>query len=604
MASYGDYLPALRFQPTLAVSPDGRQVAYVNDAVGRGNAVVRPLAGGRPRQITTYADATVTTVAWSPDGESLLVEVTPAGGEAHRLALVSIDGGESEVVADQPGVRHRLGLWDPFSPTGRQLAYSADDRSPGDRDVLVRDLDTGAVRRVYTGDGDAYPGAWSPDGQWLTVVEHRPERAATVISLVAADGGVVKRLTPEGCAATTWPGPWLPDGAGFLVRSTAGRDFVGLGVMDAVTGELSWLATPEADVTHAAVAGAGRTLVWLTNLDGVSRLAARDLVTGRDRQLPALPAGTVSGLAATPGGRFAVVLLATPTRPANLMVIDLEGRNLRWLTNVRPARAEPARFVAPRRIRYPSRYGFEMPGYLYRPRWTRPVGAVLAIHDGPGRQAEPGYAYDGFFQYLAAAGLAVLAPNIRGSAGYGLSYQRAIERDWGGVDLADLADAAGYLRRQDWIDSDRIGLLGRSYGGFAALSCVARLPELNWAAAVSWSGPSDLVAFARSQLPGRRSQVLAMFGDPAEVGPFLRSRSPITHVDQIRTPLFVIQGASDPYVPRQVTDQLVKRLLARRVTVRYDVYHDEGHQFTNPENERSAWSAAGEFLLAHLRPRP
>jgi dipeptidyl aminopeptidase/acylaminoacyl peptidase len=600
MPSYQDYLPTLRFQSTLAVSPGGSLVAYVDDAFGQFNAVVQSLAGGPPRRVTSYVDSTVISLAWSPDSASLLLEVDPHGTEDYQLHQADIGGGEPVAVGSSPGVRHMTGFGCPFSPDGRWIVYAANDRSPGDQDIVVRDLGTGQARRAYTGGGHVFPGHWSPDGHRLTAIEVRSGKSEHVIYVVAADGGSVERLTTEGSTATCWPGPWLADGSGFLVRSSTGRDFVGLGVMDAATGELSWLDTPEWDVEHVASSEDGRTLVWVVNVDGASRLRAMDLRAGEAIAVPALPAGEVSALSLTPDGRTAVVLFSTPTRPANVVAIDLGSGGLRWLTHGGPVAADPATLVEPALIHYPSRYGFDIPAYVYRPRSTDPVGAVIAIHGGPAMQERASYSNDGFFQYLVAEGVAVFAPNVRGSSGYGKAYQRMVYRDWGGVDLSDFADAARYLRGQEWVDPHRVGLVGRSYGGFAVLSCVSRLPELDWTAAVVWCGPSNLVTFARSQPPTWRSHVLAMFGDPDENEELLMSRSPITYADQIRAPLFVIQGANDPRVPKHESDQIVERLRARGVDVCYDVYADEGHKFGKRENEIKARSDAGKFLLDHL----
>jgi dipeptidyl aminopeptidase/acylaminoacyl peptidase len=295
-------------------------------------------------------------------------------------------------------------------------------------------------------------------------------------------------------------------------------------------------------------------------------------------------------------------MFSTPTRPANVAILDLPSGKLEWLTDSRPASVEPAALVEPTLVHYPARDGKRIPAYLYRPHGiTGRVGVVLAIHGGPSVQERPSYSNDGFLQYLVSHHVAVLAPNIRGSSGYGMGYQRLSYRDWGGGDLGDLADAVHYLRGQDWADPERIGVVGRSYGGFAALSCVARLPELNWAAAVAWCGPSNLVTFTRSQPPTWRSKVAFMVGDPEADEQFLMSRSPVTYVDQIKAPLLVIQGANDPRVPKAESDQIVERLRARGVEVRYDVYPDEGHSFGKRENQIKAWSSAGEFLLSHLQ---
>jgi dipeptidyl aminopeptidase/acylaminoacyl peptidase len=303
----------------------------------------------------------------------------------------------------------------------------------------------------------------------------------------------------------------------------------------------------------------------------------------------------------TPDGKRVVMLLSTPTRPVNVAAYDLDSGVLTTLTNARPTDADPAAFVEPRLVHYPARDGHRVPAWLYRPAGdSGPLGVVLAIHGGPPSQERPAYTHDGFFQYLASHGVSVFAPNVRGSTGYGMIYEKRSYRDWGGQDLDDFADAAEYLRAQPWVDPARIGLVGRSYGGFAVLSCISRLPQYGWAAAVDWCGPANLVTFTRSQPPTWRSKVAAMIGDPDTDAEFLMSRSPVTYVDQIRTPLLVIQGANDPRVPQQESDQIVARLRRRGIEVRYDIYDDEGHSFSKRANQIRAWSTAGEFLLSHL----
>jgi dipeptidyl aminopeptidase/acylaminoacyl peptidase len=198
-----------------------------------------------------------------------------------------------------------------------------------------------------------------------------------------------------------------------------------------------------------------------------------------------------------------------------------------------------------------------------------------------------------------ANGVAVLAPNVRGSTGYGTTYQRLILRDFGGAELGDFEAAARYLRGLDWVDQDRIGVFGGSYGGFATLSCLSRLPEY-WACGVSVVGPSNLVTFTRSVPPTWRPMMAAWVGDPDTEADFLLSRSPVTYVDSIRAPLFVIQGANDPRVVKAESDQIVDALRARGVEVRYDVYDDEGHGFTKRENEAKALGDVADFLIAYL----
>ena len=298
-------------------------------------------------------------------------------------------------------------------------------------------------------------------------------------------------------------------------------------------------------------------------------------------------------------GRLLAFLHDSARCPAAVRVVDVAVGSTRIITASEPAAAAETGFVTPALIRYTTHDGQRIPAYLYRPTGTGPFPVVLSIHGGPESQERPIYAYSGLYQYLCSHGVGVLAPNVRGSTGYGSAYQKLIHHDFGGAELGDFEHAVGYLHGLDWVDPDRIGVFGGSYGGFAALSCVSRLPDL-WTGAVSIVGPSNLVTFARSVPPTWRRQMASWVGDPETEEEFLRSRSPLTYADRIRTPLFVIQGAQDPRVAQAESDQIVTSLRSRGVPVRYDVYPDEGHGFTKRRNELRALADAADFLISQL----
>ncbi|GAA1026212.1 S9 family peptidase [Virgisporangium ochraceum] len=586
------------------MSPDGSHVAYVDDASGQFNISVQALKGGPARRLTSLVDSAVRRVVWHPSGRSLIFQADIGGTEKIQLFQVGIDGGDTQALTDTPEASFALAIGAPVSPDERRLAFSGNDRNRAVQDVLVKDLASGVVERVFDAGGRMYAGHWSPDGTRLTAVDWRENNSDHVVYLVGADGGAPLRLTPDtGEPAIYGLGPWLPDGSGFLVVSNAGREFAGLAVLDAETGELSWLDVPDWDVERAALSTDGKTLIWTVNIDGGSQFRGRDLSSGAALPLPELPMGVVREHAVSPDGRHLIFGFASATSPWNVVVLDLATGDLRSLTDNGPSVADPAGLVEPERVRYLADDGLEIPAALYRPRGvTDRVGVVLAIHGGPAAQELPEYSYDGFYQALLGRGLAVLAPDVRGSSGYGKSYLRLSFRDWGGGDLGDCAAAVRWLREQPWVDPDRIGVYGGSYGGFLTLSCVSRLADLNWAAAVDVCGPSNLVTFTRSQPPTWRHKVAVMVGDPDTDEDFLRSRSPVTYADEIRAPLFVVQGANDPRVPQPESDQIVERLRARGVPVRYDVYPDEGHGFSKRENLARMRTDVVNFLAEHLGP--
>jgi dipeptidyl aminopeptidase/acylaminoacyl peptidase len=604
MPSYRDFRPSMRFQQTVALSPDGSMVAYADDTLGQFNVTIQPVSGGTAHRLTAYTDNTVRRVVWHPDGRSLIFSADSKGNENSQLYRIGLDDGKPEALTDNPDAQFTLARGKPVSPDGRRLAYSGNDRTRGDQDILIQDLRSGEVRRVYTGGGRVYGGYWSPDGAYLTAAEWIDGNSDHIVYLVPVDGGPAIRLTPEGITATYWLGPWLPDGSGFVVHSNAGREFAGLAVLDVATRQLRWLDTPDGEVEEVGLSADGRTLVWTVNVGGASRLRAFDLVRGDNLPVPVLPLGQSVALDVAFDGTRAAMLTSTPSHPFNVTAVDLDAGTsgqVRRVTDAAPVAADPGCFIEPELVCYPSQDGTRIPAWLYRPTTVaQPVGVVISIHGGPVAQERPTYQRDGFYQHLLSQGVAVLAPNMRGSWGYGKSYSQRLYRDWGGVDLDDLAGAAGYLRRQTWVDAGRIGLFGGSYGGFVVLSGLARLPDLKWAAGVSRFGISNLVTLAKASPPTWRTLVATVIGDPDTDAEFLLSRSPVTYADQIRAPLMIIQGVNDPRVPQQESDQIVELLRSRGVDVRYDLYPDEGHGFTKSENQIKADSDAADFLIAHL----
>ena len=372
--------------------------------------------------------------------------------------------------------------------------------------------------------------------------------------------------------------------------------------LDLADGRLTPVDEPGWDVQGAVVVAGGRVAIWSVNVDGISQVRARDLVDGSELPVPPIPPGAMSTFSASDDGSRVAVLAATGTRPLNVGLVDLSAGRFDWVTDSSPTAADASTFIEPELVRFPTHDGRDIAGYLYRPAGHGPFGVVLSIHGGPEFQELPEYNYNGLYQYLLSRGIGVLAPNVRGSTGYGTSFQKLIHHDWGGDELKDFEQAHHYLTGLDWVDPSRVGLFGGSFGGFATLSCVSRLPDL-WAAAVSIVGPSNLVTFVSSVPPTWRRLMAEWVGDVESEQDFLRERSPITYADDIVTPLFVIQGANDQRVVRAESDQIVERLRTRGVDVRYDVYPDEGHGFAKRANESKALSDAAEFLIDYLRAR-
>ncbi|MGI8333625.1 prolyl oligopeptidase family serine peptidase [Actinomadura scrupuli] len=595
---YRDFVPGQRFQPSLALSPDGTQVAYSSNASGQFDLWVHPLTGGSPRRLTQHTGQAVRQIAWTPDGAGLVFTADTAGDEQYQIYRVPAGGGPSEPITDAPGQHEFRGS--PFDGQGRRMAYTANDRDPTVQDLIVHDLVTGERQRHTPPDGVAFMRAGiSPDGRWLFVAGVRSNTDVDCRLLdLTTPGAVPTPVTDALAGGYFWPTCWAADSAGFYLTTSHWGEFIAAAYFRLSDATIHAIATPDWDVEQ--ISTSGDTVLWSVNEAGTSLpQAARG---GRELQLPHLPRSVITAMDLAADGSVAVLQVDAATRPAEIGVMDLEAGTFRYLTDTRPPALRTIRPVEPDTTEFVARDGRTVQAFLYRPHGDGPFPAVMSIHGGPEMQERPEYLRAGLYQYLLAHGIAVFAPNVVGSRGYGLAFQTAIYRDWGGADLREFEDSVAHLAALDWIDPARVAVMGGSYGGFATLSCLSRI-AYPWAAGVSICGPSNLVTLSRACPPTWRHFVNAALGDPDKDADLLSSRSPVNYVENINAPLFVIQGAQDPRVPQAEADQIVERLRARGVDVRYDLYDDEGHGFTKRDNEIDSYTQIGDFLTHHLQNR-
>jgi dipeptidyl aminopeptidase/acylaminoacyl peptidase len=591
-----------RFSSVLDFTADGTHLFFASNISGQFNLWRVPVEGGWPDQLTAFTDETVRGVGVSPTDGRIVLCADHDGDEFHQLYLLDSNRGWPQKLTEEPEVQHYVGST-AWSPDGTKFAYAANARKPTDMEVWVRDAETGETRPVFGEGKFSFPGRFSPDGSKLLAIDFR-NNSDVSIHLVDLDSGETRELTPHDDDAIFFPGPWASDGLGFYLVTDAGSEFRGLAFYDLASDSHDWVDEPTQDVDDVTMSADGRVLGWLVNDQGYDRLRLRDLETGQDLPEPDLPAGSrphLTGaeppLALSPDGSHAALIAASPRRPPEAWVVETERGKARAVTDSRLGGLLENDLVDAELVSYPSFDGRDIPAWLYRPNVDGKVPVVLSIHGGPEAQERP--VYQPLYQYLLSRGIGVLATNIRGSTGYGKSYQRLVQRDWGGGDMQDWEHAVKWLRDQDWVEPERIGVYGGSYGGFAVLTCVTRLPQY-WAAAVDIFGPSNLVTFAKAVPPTWKRFIARFVGDPETEADFLMERSPITYVDNVQTPLLVIQGATDPRVVKGESDQLVDKLKSLGRDVEYVVFDDEGHGFTKRANELKAYGLAAGWLEQHL----
>ena len=370
--------------------------------------------------------------------------------------------------------------------------------------------------------------------------------------------------------------------------------------LDLANGLWDTVIGPLYDLEYFTLSADGRYIAFSLNQDGYSRLELLDLARGIARPGPTLPDGVLGvydeRLAFSPDTSALAFSYTTPRSSSNVYVWDWAamGQGVRALTHMTHGGIPTEAFVDAELVGYPTFDNRPIPAWLYRPRaGQEPTPVVVIVHGGPEWQARPWF--DFLAQYLVTRGYAVLAPNVRGSTGYGNAYSHLDDVEKRLDSVADLAHAAHWLRTQPEFDGGRIAVLGGSYGGYMVLAALAFHPEL-WAAGVDIVGIANFVTFLENTSEYRRQHRESEYGRLVEDRALLERVSPINYVERMTAPLLVIHGANDPRVPLSEAEQLVARLAALGRPAEVLVFDDEGHGVKLLKNKRVAYPAIAHFL--------
>ncbi|HLM57291.1 MAG TPA: S9 family peptidase, partial [Pyrinomonadaceae bacterium] len=488
--------------------------------------------------------------------------------------------------------------------------------------------------KVYEGRGGTYVASWRPDGSGLILSRTRGEDSNDVLYLDLRTARAETLFEPRE-AARYHSFAWTPDGRGFYMASDQDRDLAGLAFYDLSARKLDWVETPARDVGQVRLSPDGRWLAWAENAEGFSELRLRDLRTKLNRPLavlePPTPDGPVAEFVRGVVGQLEVAesapvfafTMSAPGVPGDIWVYEAEqvGRDgrrspkpisgftvaalARRVTRSTLAGLDPAKFVAPQAVSFPSHDGVTVHGLLYLPPGAAPnrrAPVVLSVHGGPTAQARP--SFSGVTQYLVARGYAVLDLNFRGSTGFGKKYARLDNGRLRPNAVKDMGAAVEWLKRSPHpVDASKTAVMGGSYGGYLTYAALALLPE-TFAAGVSFVGVSNWVTALEGASPELKASDRMEYGnidDPAD-REFFKELSPITHVRNVRAPILVSHGANDPRDPVTESDQFVRAIRERGGEVEYLRWPDEGHSFRKLSNRVNAYRRVARFLERTLGP--
>ena len=530
-----------------------------------------------------------------PGSDRILLSVDEGGNERGQLYLLDPSAGAApEPLVVEPEFLH---VSPTLSPDGQMLAYACNRGNGRDLGVFVRSLETGEEECVLAPGGYCEVAGFSPDGRWLGVLRLTERTGDNDLHLVDLVGGRHVLVAPEEDDAVFGPPAWTADSTAFHFATSSGRDTAAIARYELATGTWSTVLSGAWDL-ECVGDGAGSVLVVHRNEDGYSRLDLYDPGTATLRREVDLPDdGTIERLVLSPDGSRLAYGFSSPRLTWDAWLVETATGASRRLTRS-PTTIQADALVRPTLHRFASFDDEPIPFFAFRPTSNGAAPVILEIHGGPEAQRRP--MWMPLVQHFVAQGFAVVQPNVRGSTGYGKRFEHLDDGRKRLDAVRDVASLHDRLREDERLDADRTVLYGGSYGGYMVLACLAFEPD-RWAGGVATVPISSFVTFLRNTSEYRRAVREREYGSLEHDLEFLVEASPITHVDSIRAPLFLIHGANDPRVPLGEAEQIHAALRERGIRTELLVYNDEGHGLQKLPNKLDAYPRAVAFVDEVLR---
>jgi dipeptidyl aminopeptidase/acylaminoacyl peptidase len=583
------------------ISPDGSRMAYLAPEEGVLNVWVGDVGGDEYRPVTRDRDRGVRIYCWAHDGEHILYLQDVGGDENWRLHRVHLPSGTVDDLTPFENVQVQVAAHDKRHPDELLLAMNKEDERL--HDVYRLSLTGGQLDLVAKNPGNVMG--------WVADADHRVRAALAATPQGGTELLVRDEPQEDWRSLFTWspedsltsaPYGFTLDGESLYLVDSRESNTARLVRMNIASGEIDVLAQdPEYDVSGAVVHPDTKGVQMVAFTRARTDWIALDPAVEADlAEIAKLNPGDFELVSRTHDDNVWVVAYTEDNHPVSYHAYDRSEKRAEFLFYSRPVLAQyTLAHMEP--ISFEARDGLTVHGYLTLPPGTRdPIPMVLNVHGGPWHRDIWGY--DPESQWFANRGYACLQVNFRGSTGYGKQFLNAGDREWGGKMHDDLVDAVRFAVEQGYADPDRIAIYGGSYGGYAALVGATFTPDL-FCCAVDIVGPSNLITFIET-IPPYWSTYLEMLhdrvGEPAQDADFLKSRSPLYRVDEIRIPMLIAQGANDPRVKQSESEQIVAVMRDKGIEHEYMLFEDEGHGFAKPENRLKFYAAAERFLARQL----
>lgn len=580
-------------------SPDGKRLSFVSDLNGIPQVWTVAVDGGWPELVTSLNDPVV-MVKWSPRRDWLGFSVAPGGGMNTQVYIIRPDGSMIQRLTDGGKETNLLGFW---SHDGREIAIGSNRSNPEAIDAYLIDSENGDFRLVAKNRGVGYLTDVSRDCR-KAVLFRLQNRGDNDLYLVNLEKKTETNITPHKGPGTFGGGLFSPDGRTIYITSNKDREmtaFAKIEVSDiGEPGQIEVLSQrDDAELEFIRISPDGKRAALVWNTAGRSELCLLDLKSLEEVHELKIPAEIVSGITFSKDGRYLAITISGSTMPLDIWAYDISSNEIWQITHSSHSGVDLSKLTSPDLVRFRAADSLDLSGWLYTPEeYMSPGPLVLSFHGGPESQERP--RFNAGYQTLLARGIAVFAPNVRGSAGFGKTF---VNLDNGALrfdTIRDIKDCWDVMVQSGVADPKCVGIMGGSYGGYMTMAGLTVYPEL-FASGVNLFGIVNFETFFANTELWMAAISKIEYGDPETESELLRSLSPIHKIDKVKSPTLVLHGANDTNVPVVEAEQVVTNLRNRGIPCEYTLYPDEGHGFRKISNRIDSAMAVTIWFEKYLK---
>lgn len=587
--------------------PDESKILLGSNETGIYNVFELNLATNEKQQRTSSTEESVFPASYFPADDRIVYTSDKGGNEIDHIFVRKPDGSSVDIVADPKAKANFYG----WSYDKKLMYYASNSRDQRFFDLYRVDVEAASKEAdvfpsmiTYENKEGLDPTAISRDNRYIALIKPVTTNNSDVYVL-DTQSGQTKHITPHEGDIDYSPQYFSADGKKLIYLTNEGSEFMYIASYDLATGEKVKVEEAPWDIMYTYLSRNGTYRVVAINND--ARTEIKVYKNGKIVELKNVPKGDISGVNISDSEKLMTFYVSTSKSPSNLFLYNLETDEIKQLTNNLTPEINPDDLVEGKVVRFKSFDGMEIPALLYKPKGLKKgekVPALVQVHGGPGGQTRLNYS--SIYQYFLNHGYAILCVNNRGSSGYGKTFFAADDKRHGNEDLKDCIAGKEYLQTLDFVDAEKIGIYGGSYGGYMVMAALAFAPE-EFDVGVNLFGVTNWLRTLKSIPPwwaSFREALYTEMGDPVKDSVALYNKSPLFHAKNITKPFIVLQGSNDPRVLQVESDEIVAAAKSNNVPVEYVIFPDEGHGWVKKENQIKSTESILQFLDKYLKGVP